>query len=1022
MEDKLLNGFINPNPDYRPATMWFWNDELLESEITAQLLTMKEQGINEFFVNHVWGATDDYLGERFFDMVKYAVKEAKRLGMYFWMYDEFNWPSGAAGGKLLRDKPWTRLKLLKEIKASVEPCGKLENLYVQGKFHAVFKQYPDAPEAGIIDVSADAKIDETEHGYYITYDNNTNTTITLRIMSAVLYDVVLPASKWGKYSFNQQGYIDVFNPDAIRAFIDSTHEKYKEAIGDEFGKTVRGIFTDEVSIGYGVGFGIVPWMDGFEEKFKARWGYELKPFLPIILGLPKTPIEKQARWHFWQFAAETFHDAYIGQVAKWCENENIIYTGHFNGEEAISYSMTCTGDFFKVMKMMGLPGIDSIYSRERIEEEHFNIAPKVVASCAKYYGKDRVLCETYTMSGNLLRFDEMRRVANRLLTYGINMIQFMGSNYSINNGRKAPSPLAGYPSHSDNNTMFRHYKYFTDYLSRIQYISAMTKPAGKVLLLWPIAGMTVLLDGFDSMGHVFHSGRIRNYRPAEPADSYELTEIGLVNALCELNIEYDMFSDGMANDLTAENGRVTFWGSEYDTVILPQTTDTTSEVYAMAERLKAANINTIFVNGMPEVMVDKGEASKLYGEAPTAEGLHRIAENISLINVSDAEKHRENNGHLKEMLLSVIGSDHVTLNITHDGGINTGLRTGDGKTVVIMSNDTFEEKHAEFDFREGMKLLAPDTGCTVTPNVVNGRASITFAPYDLYILVEDECDGVSDNTIPATVELKKLPEDCELSLEGGSRLRCDWSYSPYTEGMDLTKAPESAQPIPTGYIPSPYAHANCTGLLTFTFEADAVPTNAVLFIEHGDVNHCELNGISLDDRFAEVRLWGPHNAKASLEGCIREGTNTLSVVFTTPDYNMPYLVPFGFICGDFETDGTSVTCCRNSVKPAPINGQGHPEFCGDASYIFKVTLTEEEANSAAYLKAETREAAELVINGKPAGKRLWTPYRFNTEGLFKAGENTVELKTTLPMWNFFCAPEQRADMGLLGTPIIEKIK
>ena len=39
------------------------------------------------------------------DLSAGAVAEAKRLGLHFWIYDEYNWPSGIAGGKVLRDHP-----------------------------------------------------------------------------------------------------------------------------------------------------------------------------------------------------------------------------------------------------------------------------------------------------------------------------------------------------------------------------------------------------------------------------------------------------------------------------------------------------------------------------------------------------------------------------------------------------------------------------------------------------------------------------------------------------------------------------------------------------------------------------------------------------------------------------------------------------------------------------------------------------------------------------------------------------
>ncbi len=47
----------------------------------------------------------DYLSPKFFARVKYAVDQAARLGMNYWFYDEPGFPSGQAGGQVVRYNP-----------------------------------------------------------------------------------------------------------------------------------------------------------------------------------------------------------------------------------------------------------------------------------------------------------------------------------------------------------------------------------------------------------------------------------------------------------------------------------------------------------------------------------------------------------------------------------------------------------------------------------------------------------------------------------------------------------------------------------------------------------------------------------------------------------------------------------------------------------------------------------------------------------------------------------------------------
>ena len=70
--------------------------------------------------------------------------------------------------------------------------------------------------------------------------------------------------------------IDYLNPDATRAFLKITHETYKAAVGDEFGKTVLGFFGDEPDYTC-----FMPWTPKLLDEFRQQKGYDLQPYLPL---------------------------------------------------------------------------------------------------------------------------------------------------------------------------------------------------------------------------------------------------------------------------------------------------------------------------------------------------------------------------------------------------------------------------------------------------------------------------------------------------------------------------------------------------------------------------------------------------------------------------------------------------------------------------------------------------------------------------------------------------------------------
>ena len=97
----LIKQFKTPDAEYEPVVMWFWGDMPTEDGITFQMEQFRSQNIINFFV-HPAGCDIEYLSDRYMELIQHVVKEAKRLGMYYWIYDEYDYPSGIAGGKLIQ--------------------------------------------------------------------------------------------------------------------------------------------------------------------------------------------------------------------------------------------------------------------------------------------------------------------------------------------------------------------------------------------------------------------------------------------------------------------------------------------------------------------------------------------------------------------------------------------------------------------------------------------------------------------------------------------------------------------------------------------------------------------------------------------------------------------------------------------------------------------------------------------------------------------------------------------------------
>ncbi|MHC4060929.1 MAG: hypothetical protein ACYSR6_04890, partial [Planctomycetota bacterium] len=113
--------FANPPREYSTGPLWVWNDMLTEEQIVSTLRDMAGQNVRQVFVHPRPGLMTPYLSADWFRLWKVALKEAERLDMNVWIYDENSYPSGFAGGFVPEAMPESRSKGLQIEEANRPP-------------------------------------------------------------------------------------------------------------------------------------------------------------------------------------------------------------------------------------------------------------------------------------------------------------------------------------------------------------------------------------------------------------------------------------------------------------------------------------------------------------------------------------------------------------------------------------------------------------------------------------------------------------------------------------------------------------------------------------------------------------------------------------------------------------------------------------------------------------------------------------------------------------------------------------
>ncbi|MBQ9336765.1 MAG: hypothetical protein IJS14_05655 [Lentisphaeria bacterium] len=108
-----IRAFKHPAARSSPAYFWGINAPMETGDLIAQLRGMYDLGVRSVclhpipkeFRRGLSEMTPPYLSEEYFAIIKAVVREAARLGMHYYLYDEGGWPSGSACGQVWASDP-----------------------------------------------------------------------------------------------------------------------------------------------------------------------------------------------------------------------------------------------------------------------------------------------------------------------------------------------------------------------------------------------------------------------------------------------------------------------------------------------------------------------------------------------------------------------------------------------------------------------------------------------------------------------------------------------------------------------------------------------------------------------------------------------------------------------------------------------------------------------------------------------------------------------------------------------------
>jgi len=940
--------FANPPREYSTAPFWVWNDMLTEEMIISTLNDLAEQKIRQVFVHPRPGLMTPYLSDEWFRLWKVALKEAERLDMCLWIYDENSYPSGFAGGLVPDAMPQSRGQSLYVREEKQPPKWSQEFIAVYRLTDDGYDNVTDAIKSGV----------ELGEASYL-----------------VAFIKLADPAPWfgGKY------YVDLLRPGVTDKFLELTMEPYRSEFGTEFGKRVPGAFTDEPHLG--------PnwdnhWTPDLPQTFQKRWGYSLVEHIPSLFR----PVGdwKRVRHNYHQLLLEMFIERWAKPYYDYCEKYGLEFTGHYWEHEWPKCNMV--PDNMAMSAWQQRPGIDTLMNQyaEGPHSQFGNVrAVKELSSIANQLDRKRTICEAYGAAGWELRFEDMKRIGDWLYVLGINSLNEHLSYVSIRGARKRDHPQ----SFSYHQPWWQTYHIMASYFTRLSAALSQGEQLNKVLVIEPTTTCWL-------------------YQP-DPSHKERLETIGkefqhLVVSLERAQVEYDIgCEDVISRHGSVEGSLLKVGNRRYEIVVLPPLLENlNAKMMELLESYSESGGNVLCC-GQPPALID-GLPSDRGKVASTNTGWKLVKpSNVPTILLSQTKDgfkihvNKDNKGLLFHHRRHLDDGDLLFLVNTSIDSPACGTINSPMKGVERWDADTGKISPYAFETADG-----------------GIKADFELAPCGSLLLFLSKQPGekgfpavANGSSIPAigSMKIRRIGPNV-LTLDyvditiSGETTKNVYSYNASklafkTNGMEANPWDNAVQ-FRDELISKTFSEdSGFEATYRFVIKKE-LPNPLYIVIERPDLYTITCNGKIVS---AEKGNWWLDRSFGKIDITPAAKTGDNAVTIKAAPMTIYHEIEPAYLLGDFAlkaVDSGFVIVPEKALKLGRWNKQGLPFYAADVSYTQTFNISQTDGRHFVKLTDWYGSVAEIVVNGKPAGYIYHQPWECDVTEFITAGTNTIEVVVT----------------------------
>jgi len=291
--------------------------------------------------------------------IQKRVDYARQQGFGIVLTDDYGYPSGSAGGKVVQENPAWEIRSLLCITQDGKGAQPVKFELPSGPeriatavFYPLVNGAADFARGQVCSVQERSLEASGIAGPW-----------RLCIFALQIRDRDTQGQSTVKQFGHTGHYPDKLNPAAMQRTIELMHGEFAQAL-PKLKEQVEGFYFNEPSLlqlhwnqEIPAPYAYLPWTPKLPETFKLMHGYDVMPRLGALFT-GNDQASKRVRMHYEQTVAEMLRISYTSQIRKWCEAHGVLSEGHPLLEEYLPMHVANYGDMMLFMSEVNMPAFD----------------------------------------------------------------------------------------------------------------------------------------------------------------------------------------------------------------------------------------------------------------------------------------------------------------------------------------------------------------------------------------------------------------------------------------------------------------------------------------------------------------------------------------------------------------------------------------------------------------------------------------------------------------------------------------